>query len=148
MTQEKPPKTMLKKLKTKITTLQQVFAARLSAFEAGLSIRQKKLLLILFCFSFGLGSTYVVVATLTRRFSGAGLPAAPIRIPYHIGQSFHQPGSVIDAATYRRVEHFKHFLDSLKITSAGRYTEIINTRPHLYDSIVAFEKIYFLQLKK
>ena len=138
----------LRQLKTKITALQKSFAARLSACESKISLKQKKMLLVLFCFLFCLASIYIVVATLTRRFSGSGLPVNPISIPYHIGKSFHQPGAVIDEKTFNRVEQFKRFLDSLKVNNSGRYTEIMNTRPHLYDSIVAFENIYQLQLKK
>jgi hypothetical protein len=76
------------------------------------------------------------------------LPINPIIAPYHIGKNSPEPGARIDSGTYKRVEHFKQFLDSLKLNNIGRYTEIMNTRPHLYDSIVAFENIYFLQLKK
>ncbi|HSZ85773.1 MAG TPA: hypothetical protein VK787_07065 [Puia sp.] len=139
---------LIRSLKTKITDKQKLLAGKLSAIDTRLSANKKKMILALFCFLFGAISIYVIVATVTRRFLPHDLPVNPITIPYHIGKNFHQPGVVIDEDTYNRIEHFKHYLDSLKINNIGRYTEIMNTRPHLYDSILAFEKIYFIQLKK
>jgi hypothetical protein len=138
----------LKNLRSKISSGQTFLAGKLSRYESKLSIGQKKLLLVLFCFSFGLASIYIVGATITRRLSGTELRVSPIAIPYHIGKSFHQPGAAIDSGTYNRVERFKQFLDSLKANNIGRYSEIMNIRPHFYDSILAFESIYQLQLKK
>jgi hypothetical protein len=138
----------IKKLKTKIAAVQRFLALRLSAYETTISLKQKQLLLVLFCFLFGLASIYIIVTTFTRGFSGSGLPSTLNSIPYHIGKSFHQPGTVIDEITYNRVEHFKQFLDSLKQNNTDKFFEIMNTRPHLYDSILAFENIYQLQLKK
>jgi len=138
----------IKDLNAKLTTLQKLLASRLSVYESTFSIKQKQLLLVLFCFLFGLASIYIIVTTFRTGFSGSGLPAMPISIPYHIGKSFHQPGAVIDEPTYDRVEHFKQFLDSLRQNNTGRFTEILITRPHLYDSILAFENIYRSQLKK
>jgi hypothetical protein len=139
---------LIKNLKTKITNKQKLFAGKLSAIDAKLSPSKKKMILALFCFLFGAISIYVIVATVTRRLLPHDLPVNPITIPYHIGKNFHQPGSMIDTDTYNRVEHFKHYLDSLKVNNIGHFTEIMNTRPHLMDSITAFEKIYITQLKK
>ncbi len=139
---------LIKNLKSKIIGTQKQFAAKLADRESKLSSRKKKLMLVLFCFLFGVCSIYVIIAAITKRYSASELQEAPITIPYHIGRNFHQPGAVIDGETYKRVENFKHYLDSLKMNSPGRYTEIMNTRPHLYDSILAFEKIYSSQSKK
>jgi hypothetical protein len=138
----------IKDLKAKIAALKKLLASRLSVYESTLSVKQKQLLLVLFCFLFGVASIYIILTTFTTRFSRSGLPAMPISIPYHICKSFHQPGAVIDESTYNRVEHFKQFLDSLRQNNTGRFTEILITRPHLYDSILAFENIYRSQLKK
>lgn len=139
---------LIKNLKSKLVDKQKIFAAKLSSYDTKLSKKKKTLLLVLFCFLFGISSIYIIVATLTKRFSSPEYQSAPVTIPYHIGRNFHQPGAVIDADTYNRVEHFKHYLDSLKTNDPGRYTEIMNTRPHLYDSILAFEKLYLIQSKK
>ena len=109
------------------------------------SVRKKKILLGGFCILFGSISICIVINTFYEK----SIPAPqPVSIPYHIGKNFHQPGAMIDTGVYWRVEHFKLYLDSLKIYDAARYAEIMNTRPHLMDSIIAFEKIYLLQLKK
>jgi hypothetical protein len=139
---------LIKNLKSKVTDKQKLFAAKLSVYDSKLTAKKKKLILVLFCFLFGISSIYVIIATITKRFSSPEYQSAPVTIPYHIGRNFHQPGVVIDADTYNRVEHFKHYLDSLKTNNIGRYTEIMNTRPHLYDSILAFEKLYSMQSKK
>jgi hypothetical protein len=113
------------------------------------SVRKKKILLVSFCILFGSISLCVLINTFYERSFSKSIPLiTPISIPYHVGKNFHQPGAMIDQDTYLRVEHFKKYLDSLKINNIGRYTEIMNTRPHLMDSIIAFEKIYITQLKK
>src|SRR5579863_1134436 len=110
---------LIKNLKSKITDKQKLFAARLSDYDSKLSKKKKTLMLVLFCFLFGISSMYVIVATISKRYSSSEVQTAPITIPYHIGRNFHQPGVVIDVGTYNRVEHFKHYLDSLKINNIG-----------------------------
>jgi hypothetical protein len=139
----------LEKLSIKFNNFKKSFSDKLNERFKNYSVRKKKMLLIGFCILFGSLSICIVVNTVYEKTFSRSIPALdPIAIPYHIGKNFHQPGVMIDELTYLRVEHFKKYLDSLKIHNAGRYTEIMNTRPHLMDSITAFEKIYLFQLKK
>jgi hypothetical protein len=139
---------LIKNWRSTFAATQKSFAAKLSSYESKFSAKKRTLILVLFCFLFGIASIYVIIATVTKSFSSTDVPVTPINIPYHIGKNFNQPGAMIDGETYQRVEHFKHYLDSLRINNPGRFAEIMNTRPHLMDSILTFEKMYLLQLKK
>ncbi|HLX91322.1 MAG TPA: hypothetical protein VKR32_06545 [Puia sp.] len=109
---------------------------------------RRKIYLLLFCIAAGLCCIYVILVSV---FGAAttGIIPNPVTIPYHLGKNFRMTtAGTIDSATYNRVEKFKAFLDSLKSTDSARYRNIVNTRPHLQDSINAFEKIYLNQLNK
>ncbi|HSZ85845.1 MAG TPA: hypothetical protein VK787_07425 [Puia sp.] len=139
----------LKRISDKINIYQHNASDKLNNRFENYSARKKKMLLISFCILFGSISLCIIINTFYEKSFSKSIPVlSPVSIPYHIGKNFHEPGAIIDESTFIRVEHFKKYLDSLKINNRGRYTEIMNTRPHLMDSIIAFEKIYLLQLKK
>ncbi|HEY4876921.1 MAG TPA: hypothetical protein VIH86_15180 [Puia sp.] len=139
----------LEKMSQKFIDYKRLFSDKLNERFKNYSSRKKKILLIGFCILFGSLSICIIVNTFYEKSLSRSIPAlTPVSIPHHIGKNFHQPGAIIDETTYIRVEHFKKYLDSLKINNIGRYTEIMKTRPHLMDSIIAFEKIYLLQIKK
>jgi hypothetical protein len=141
--------TLAQKLSGKLYKFKKTICHKLNDQVKNYSIRKKKMLLVVFCVLFGSISIGIVVHTFYEKTLSGSIPALnPLSIPYHIGKNFHQPGVMIDPGTYARVEKFKLYLDSLKTHNPGRFAEIINTRPHLVDSIIAFEKIYLLQLKK
>jgi hypothetical protein len=140
---------LAEKLSGKLNKFKKTICDKLNDQFKNYSSRKKKILLIGFCILFGSLSICIIVNTFYEKSLSRSIPALnPGSIPYHIGKNFHQPGAIIDEPTYIRVEHFKKYLDSLKINNIGRYTEIMNARPHLLDSIIAFERIYLLQLKK
>jgi hypothetical protein len=136
-------------IRSVILQKQRGIAAYLSKQEKKISVRKKKILLTCFCAVFGSLSIFLIAKTFYQNPApGPVLNTGQINIPFHIGKNFHQPGVMIDKETYNRVEDFKKYLDSLKANDIGRYAEIMNTRPHLMDSISSFEKIYLSQLKK
>jgi hypothetical protein len=137
----------VEKLSGKLDEFKKTICNTLNDKFKNYSARKKKILLICFCALCGSISICIVINTFYEK-SKAIPVLKPVSIPYHIGKNFKQPGAVIDAITFNRVEHFKHYLDSLKINNTGRYTEVMNARPHLYDSILAFEKLYVNQIKK
>jgi hypothetical protein len=137
------------KLTGKLNKFKKTISDKLNDQVKNYSDRKKKILLIGFCILFGSISLCIIVNIFYEKSLSKSIPSLnPASVPYHIGKNFHQPAAMIDEITYWRVEHFKLYLDSLKVHEIGRYTEIMNTRPHLMDSIIAFEKIYLLQLKK
>ena len=141
-----------KSVKSKISDRQKQLATKLSRYDARFSKRQRTLILMFFCFTYGIGSLYVAVSAITGGPPSSGFSKSvtpmDLTIPFHIGHYFDTPAAVIDSSTFNRVEHFRLWLDSLKINDAARYTGIINSRPQLLDSILEFEKIYLTHLKK
>jgi hypothetical protein len=139
----------LEKLSVQFNNYKHSVSDKLNDQFKNYSDRKKKMLLVGFCILFGSLSICIIVNTFYEKSFSKSVPALnPIAIPYHIGKNFHQPAVMIDELTYLRVEHLKEYLDSTHIHDPGRFTEIMNTRPQLMDSITAFEKIYLTQLKK
>ena len=138
----------IEKLSARLKNCPHSIADKMQENAKHFSVRKKKIILIVFCSLFGAASLYLIIATMTKKFPPGDFSINRISIPYHIGKNFQQPYGTIDTGTYNRVEHFKFYLNSLKTFNSLRFDAIINLRPHLIDSIIAFEKIYQLQLKK
>ncbi|HLY71999.1 MAG TPA: hypothetical protein VKR53_19830 [Puia sp.] len=139
----------LEKISQQVNEYKRLLGQKLNERFKHYSDRKKKIMVIGFCILFGSCSICIIVNAFYEKSLSRSIPSLNrVSIPYHIGKNFHQPGAIIDETTYLRVEQFKRYLDSLHLHNPGRYTEIMNTRPHLMDSILAFEKIYLLQLKK
>jgi hypothetical protein len=138
-----------KLVRSRITARQKQLAERLSSYDARLTKKRRTLILMFFCFSYGVGSVHLAVSGLTSKISSTGFSKSitpmDLTIPFHIGQHVQPHAAVIDSATFNRVKHFRLYLDSLKINDPVRYMEIMSTRPHLMDSIMEFEKIYLTQ---
>jgi hypothetical protein len=138
----------IEKLSARFRNYQHLMANKIHQNTKHFSLRKKKIILIFFCSLFGGISLYLIFEAMTKKFSPEDFGINRISIPYHIGKNFQQPFASIDSGTYNRVEHFKIYLDSLKNANASRFEAILSTRPHLIDSIIAFEKIYQSQVNK
>jgi hypothetical protein len=144
---------MLKKIvRSKISERQKKLAAKFSRYDARFSKKQRTLMLMFFCFTYGIGSIYLLVASITLKYPSPEFSKKATKmewtIPFHFSRHINPQVTEFDSAVFIRVEHFRHYLDSLKINEPSRYGEIMNSRPHLMDSILEFEKIYLTHLKK
>ncbi|HSZ86924.1 MAG TPA: hypothetical protein VK787_12900 [Puia sp.] len=138
----------IEKLSGRFRNHQHSIADKIHERTKHFSVRKKKIILILFCALFSTVSAYTIFDTLTKKFPNGDFNINRISIPHNIGRNFQQPFGNIDSGTFNRVEHFRFYLDSLKTANASSFESIINIRPNLIDSILAFEKIYQSQLKK
>src|SRR5580704_18881183 len=138
-------------MRTMITKRITAFA-RFCAFFLGrksqnLSRFKKKLYLFLFCGVSGGISTIMVLHTLSR---GRGSPPVPQRapIPRHIGRTNEiRVRPSIPETTYKHIEFFRKYMDSLSREDKEKYEEILGARPGLMDSIMFLEKLYLSQSK-
>lgn len=130
---------------------QQRWAAFMQHHSQRLSSKWKVIILTLFCLCAGGSSLFLIAKSLTgdRNFS--------FRIT-QIKNSLFQKGrdekvridEMITKEQYDKIERFRRYMDSLARSPSGKilYKNIMISHPALMDSMVIFENIYQLQLKK
>jgi hypothetical protein len=104
-----------------------------------LSLVKKKIGLLLFCALFSGISLYIIVETVAGyHHSGYIVTIQRIHPPAHIGQPSDHPfsRSFISKEAYLKIE-------SLKANDS-----LLQSHPHLIDTIFLIEKLYWSQLKK
>lgn len=140
-------KTLMRIISNRINGFARYWAVLLGQKSEKLSWFQKKLYLFLFCMAFGGTSTSILLYTLSRGRGGPPLrPKA--HIPKHIGKTNELPVKpYIPDTSYKHVEAFKRYLDSLSRNDKIKFQQIIGQRPGLMDSIRLFEKLYLSQPK-
>jgi hypothetical protein len=101
----------------------------------GHSRRKRIILLFLLCLVFVTESSVVIIRSL-RKNNMASITIAPIRIITPPADNPSHP--VFSESEYRRIEKFKHYLDSNKTFRDS----ILTSRPHLIDTLNFLQKIY------
>jgi hypothetical protein len=126
--------------------------ARFCALKLGqksekLSIRKKKIWVVLFCLVYGGISASIILHNLNRGRAAPGIIQVG-HIPAHIGRTNGiRLKPFFTETALNRVELLKKYLDSLSRSDKDKYDTIIIQRPRLLDSIKLFEKLYFSQSK-
>lgn len=101
----------------------------------GYSRRKRKWILFVFCFVFVTESIVVVFYGL-QQSNRAFVTVAPIRSSPT--PNFTDIPPVLSAGEFRRIEQFKHYLDS-----NSRFRDsLLAVRPHLMDTLTYLQKIY------
>lgn len=111
------------------------YANYLQRVTNGYSRRKRMILLCLFCFVFVTESTIVIIRSL-QKSNMSSYAVAPIRFIRPLNDYGIHP--VFSESEYRRIEEFKHYLDSNKIFRDS----LIASRPHLIDTLNFLQKIY------
>jgi hypothetical protein len=140
-------------MKTLLKRKMQHFAMRSTDFlnkrTESFSQAKKKTMLALFCILSFVFSMYIIATSVTvHGKSGPAFIIPRTSLPVHIGKSFPEPEPYISKETFERVEYFKEKLDSIARTDTATFNKLTEARPHLMDSIVEFEKLYYSQPKK
>lgn len=67
-----------------------------------------------------------------------------------VGDELNKPLAIITKEEYKKIEHFKNYMDSLAGSASGKkvYNCILTGRPGLIDSIILLENIYQSKIKK
>ena len=140
-------KPLLAKIKNKIGPALQHVASSASKHAEKLSPTRKKFVVIIFCIL----SSALAICIIAKTFSNTHRNVffmRPTMMPLHLGKNIKSPQSFISDDAYQRIEQFKKYLDSISIADKKAFTQLINERPHLMDSIMQFEKLYRSQSKK
>lgn len=117
-----------------------------------LSDNGKRIVLIMFCLMAGSLSIYPVANSFTEpRFARFHiLQLSPSPNSGKAGDENTRVDIGISKSDYQRLERFRHYMDSLAASTAGRrtYDGILIHRSGLMDSLYLIEKLYQLQNKK
>jgi len=140
-------KAILNKIKTKIRPALQQVASSASRQAERLSPERKKIAVIIFCILFSALSICIIAKTLSEKHNKIFF-MRPTMMPLRLWKNINVPPPFISDDAYQRIEQFKKYLDSISIADKKNYEAIINSRPHLTDSIAMFEKLYLSQSKK
>jgi hypothetical protein len=117
-----------------------------------MSIKKIKLVLISFCFVIGGYSVLLIIEGLIKDdYKPDGFNGSKQKLSIHFKSGNSQivdPAKYINEETFRKIEQFKNYMDSLKKQNGYLYDSIIKARPLLLDSVLKLEEIYFSQNQK
>lgn len=126
--------------------LQTKFANGMNALFAGISLKNAKIILLLFCFCAGSFSIYLVAnAIFSSDKKQPSFKVDQVNVPKHFdktGSEIIPDENYVDEETYHQIQGFKQYMDSLKINKSKLYDSIMIARPGLMDSILMLEHIY------
>lgn len=132
-----------------IVKLQTVFAVRLNAATARLSVRKLKMALLLFCLVSGGVSLYLATSgVLGKSTKKAAITIDQASVPKHFdksGDEIKDVQNLIDDGLYGQIKAFRAYMDSLQMNNKVTYDSILLLRPGLLDSITVIEQIYLSQ---
>jgi hypothetical protein len=143
-----------RKVAATISLVQNGFANIMGRWVNRLTVKGKKIFLLIFCLVFGSYSLYIMLTIFMS--SGNELARAvtpdPISIPKHFDKAGDENTNVMPAVSendFRKIQEFNRYMDSLKKSPSGKkvYDSIIVMRPGLLDSVKMLENIYLLQNK-
>ena len=130
---------------------QRQFANFLMLKSERLSRKHKFYSLAMFCILFGGGSLYVFLCSIDNEKDQIFIER--MSFPKHVvnsdTSSYQKQLPVLSESKYRKIQRFKSYLDSLRMSLSGKikYDSIIRSRSGLMDSILLVEYIYQQQLK-
>lgn len=132
--------------------IQKLFANKMNKAFGNMNNRRLKITLILFCLVAGGYSLYLIVNSITTHpKADSVLQIEQANIPKHFdktGEETVEHESYVDEHTYRQIQIFKAYMDSLEVTKSPVYDSIVTARPYLMDSIQALEQLHYSQTHK
>lgn len=128
--------------------LQIQFALFMSKVSSAYPARTQKLGLIVLCSLFLSLSSWFIIDAVTKKIAPKRITVTHIRFIPSIKMQ-EQPRIVLTQTGYRKLQQFRHYLDSLRHAQSGKlmYDSIVHARPGLLDSIAILENIYLSNLK-
>ena len=112
----------------------------LNSKTARVSRGKIKVFLIVFCIASAIGSACIIIRALQKKHISYAVAA--IAVPGHVEQNNPELEDTATIQAVMRIEHFKHWLDSLHQRGSPLYDSIIQARPGLMDSIQFIEQYY------
>jgi hypothetical protein len=130
---------------------QERFAEGMDKMFRDMNIKKLKLFLFFFCASAGGYSAFLILAAITGpQKRGSEFKTDQIYVPKHFDKTGDGwlPRNYADEETFFRPQALKKYMDSLKHNRRNQYDSILQQRPHLMDSVLALEEIFYSQKQK
>lgn len=132
--------------------VQTKFSEGMNKLFANMPMKNLKMLLIVFCMGCGGYSIYLIAnAIFSVDKKQPSFKVDRVDVPKHFdrtGDEIIPPESYVDEETYRQLQGFKRYMDSLKTNKSKLYDSILIARPGLMDSVLVLEQIYNSQKLK
>jgi hypothetical protein len=132
--------------------LHQLFADKMNRLFMKTDFKRLKLILIFFCISAGGYSIYLIAnSVFSHETNQRDFEIQQIDIPNNFNKTGDEsviPEATVDEQTYLQIQHFRKYMDSLKLNRVSEYDSILQARPGLMDSVQVLEQIYLSQKQK
>jgi len=136
------------KLAGLISKLQTMFAGEMNRLFDGVSPSRMKKVLLLFCAVTCLLSSYCIIKALKTDSDHNSLKVDHSKTPGYFDKTGEAPthnGVLIDEESFSKVQVFRRYMDSLKVSDSSKFDSIQRQRPGLMDSITTLESLYYTQ---
>lgn len=131
-----------------ILKCQRGFASYFGRKTAGFGKKGNLILLLAVCLAFGGLSLFSVVEVFMRDDTAKSIKPDPVTVPGHFDETGEPTGDkvkVLSHTSYKQLQVFSDYMDSLKKASRSQYDSIVAARPGLMDSVLFLEQIYLQQ---
>lgn len=131
---------------------QELFAERMNKLFMKTDFKRLKVILIIFCICAGGLSLYLIGnSIISPSTKQTPFEVQQMDVPKHFNKTGDEqlmPEAYVDEGTYRQIQQFRHYMDSLKQYKAMEYDSILQARPGLMDSVQVLEQIFLSQKQK
>lgn len=131
---------------------QKMFANKMNKAVGSMSNKRLKVTLILFCVLVGGYSGWLIVKSVAFPPKKETVwQMEQVKRPANIDKAGDEAATAdvyVDEYTYRQIQLFKTYMDSLRGANRRLYDSILVARPHLMDSVLALENFYQIQNQK
>jgi hypothetical protein len=128
------------------------FANGMNKMFTGMNVKRLKLSLIIFCIGCGGYSIYLFTDAIVNPAANQNIiKIEQAIVPKHFNKTGDETiaaENMVDEETFKQIQQFKHYLDSLKQNKSYLYDSIITARPLLMDTVLMLEQIYYSQKQK
>ena len=132
--------------------VQTKFAISMNKLFSNMPVKKLNVFLIVFCLSCGGYSIYLIAnAIFSSDKKQSSFKVDQVNVPKHFdktGDEINQSENYIDEDTYKQLQEFKRYMDSLQTNKSKLYDSIMIARPGLMDSVLVLEQIYNSQKLK
>lgn len=136
------------KLAGLVLKLQAVFARKMDRLFGKVSPSRMKRLLFLFCAATCLLSSYFIIKALKSDGGHDSFRVDQSKTPGFFDKTGEAPidgGIPIDEESFYKLQLFRRYMDSLKLSDPSRFDSIQRQRPGLMDSLATLENLYYSQ---
>jgi len=132
--------------------MQTKFSEFMNANAKNIPLKRLKIFLAAFCLFGGGFSIYLIAEAIFKKDKQPLIKIDKVNVPKYYdqrGSDELQTGQYVDEETFKGIQSFERYMDSLKQSESGRtlHDSILIARPGLMDSIRMLKEIHNSQIK-